>query len=271
MSTAIRIGTSGWSYDDWVGPFYPAGMTSGDYLGHYAAQWDAVEVDSTFYRPPSRRTVQGWAARTPPDFAFALKMPNTITHEKVLVDCDADMEGMLEAVAPLDQKLKCLLLQFAYFNRGVFAGPKPFFERLAVFFEKYAARVPLACEIRNKSWLTADYFALLRAHGVVTTLVEHVWMPPIDKLAERHDVLTGPFSYVRLIGDRAGIEKITKQWDKPVVDRTSDLERIAEAVRRIAARANVFVFINNHYAGHAPATCDAFKARTTRQQAGVPA
>lgn len=269
MSTTIRIGTSGWSYDDWVGPFYPAGTGTGDYLNYYASQWDTVEVDSTFYRPPSRRMVQGWAARTPPGFTFALKIPNTITHEKVLVGCEADMEGFIEAVAPLEQKLRCLLLQFGYFNRGAFAGAGAFFDRLAAFFEKYAARVPLACEIRNRNWLTTDYFDLLRAHRVAAALVEHAWLPPINELTERQDVVTGPFVYARLIGDREGIEKVTTQWDKVVIDRTSDLQWVAGALRRIAARAEVFVFVNNHYAGHGPATCRTLQALTTGAKAGV--
>ena len=259
MSGAIRIGTSGWSYEDWVGPFYPAGTDSGDFLPHYAAQFDTVEVDSTFYRPPSRRMVQGWTGRTPEHFAFALKVPNTITHEKVLLDCDADMENLLTAALPLGPKLKCLLLQFGYFNRSAFAGPGPFFDRLTAFLIRFAARAPLACEIRNKNWLTKDYFELLRAHHTSAALVEHAWLPPIDELAQRFNVVTGPYAYVRLIGDRDGIEKTTKTWEKVVIDRSADLARVADALRQIAARADVFVFVNNHYSGHAPVTCRALR------------
>ncbi len=259
MTHTIRVGTSGWSYDDWVGPFYPPGTASGEYLAHYATQYNVVEVDSTYYRPPSLRMVQGWAGRTPAGFGFALKTPRTITHEKVLADCDHEIEALLEALTPLGAKLKCLLLQFGYFNRQAFASAQPFFERLAAFFRKYAARVPLACEIRNKSWLNADYFDLLRTHRVSAALVEHAWLPPVNALVDEFDVCTGPVSYVRLIGDREGIEKITQKWGEVVVDRATDLRRIALALRQIAARAEVLVFINNHYAGHGPATCRALQ------------
>ena len=263
----IRIGTSGWSYDDWVGPFYPAGTKPADYLAYYAEHFDIVEVDSTFYRAPSTKMVAGWGARTPAPFGFALKMPRTVTHDKVLRDCEADMDELVEAVSPLGPKLKSVLLQFGYFNRTAFAGPRPFFERLAAFFDKYAGRLPLACEIRNRQWLTTDYFDLLRAHRVATALVEHAWLPPIEELIARQDVATGPYVYVRLIGDREGIEKVTTSWDKIVVDRRADLARIAGAMRELAdglrrahPRAERCIFVNNHYAGHAPESCRQLRA-----------
>lgn len=260
MSNKIRIGTSGWSYDDWVGPFYPPGTTKGEYLNHYATQFDTVEVDSTFYHPPSPAMVRGWAQRTPTGFAFALKTPRAITHDKVLSDCDAEMEALLESLAPLGGRLKTLLLQFGYFNRTAFGSSTPFFKRLDAFLARYAGRIPLACEIRNKNWLTADYFELLRGHNVAATLAEQVWLPPIDRLCAEHDVLTGPFAYVRLIGDREGIERTTHKWDQTVVDRTADLRRVARALRQIAQRTDVLVFVNNHYAGHGPATCRDLRA-----------
>ena len=255
MDTKIHIGTSGWSYDDWVGPFYPPGAAKRDYLGCYAEKFDIVEVDSTYYAIPAQRMVAGWAERTPEHFRFALKVPGEITHKKVLVDCEEEMESFLAALEPLTSKIQCLLLQFGYFNRTAFAAPKPFFERLDAFLRRYAERIPIAAEIRNKNWLTADYFDLLRGHNVPATLVEHAWLPPINRLIENQDVISGPFSYVRLIGDRKGIEKITKTWEKPVVDRSADLKRIAAALRKIARQVPVVTFVNNHYAGHGPETC----------------
>jgi uncharacterized protein YecE (DUF72 family) len=251
----IRIGTTGWSFKDWVGPFYPTGTAPGDYLACYADCFDLVEVDSTFYRIPSTRMVQRWAERTPDEFAFSLKAPRSITHERVLVNCDEEMEAFTAAVATLGEKLKCVLLQFQYFNRATFSGPRPFFERLDAFLARYADRLPLACEIRNKAWLRPEYFSLLRQHGVVPALIEHAWLPPVEEVLAQFDVLNGSFSYVRLIGDRYGIEEITKTWERTVVDRSTDIERVADAVHRAAARAEVLVLVNNHYAGHAPATC----------------
>ncbi len=257
---AIRIGTSGWSYKDWVGPFYEPGTKAAEYLARYGRHFGIVEVDSTFYRPPTAAMVRGWAARTPDHFRFALKAPRQITHEHVLDDCESEMEELITAVGLLGAKLKSVLLQFGYFNRAAFAGPKPFFERLAAFLGRYATRLPLACEIRNRTWLTPEYFALLRQHGVAAALVEHAWLPPIEQLIDQQDVVTGPYVYVRLIGDREGIEKVTTTWDRVVVDRAADLRRVAGALRRIAQRAEVLVFVNNHYAGHGPGTCRSLQA-----------
>lgn len=255
MSQDIHIGTSGWSYTDWVGTFYPDETPPRDFLALYADQFDIVEVDSTYYRTPSRTMVQGWAQRTPQHFRFALKVPAQITHERILHDCDRSMEAFLAALGALGSKTLCVLLQFGYFNRKAFSSAKPFFDRLDEFLGKYAQRVPLAVEIRNKNWLTADYFDLLRRHRAAAALVEHSWLPPINRVVEAHDVVTGPFSYVRLIGNRKRIEEITKTWGKTVVERTADLHRIAGALRQIARRVPVYTFANNHYAGHGPDTC----------------
>ena len=255
MSHPIHVGTSGWSYGDWAGPFYPPGTSKGDYLAAYAERFDVVEVDSTYYRPPTECMVQAWANRTPAGFRFALKVPSVVTHEKVLEDCEEEMEGLIGALEPLRAKIICVLLQFGYFNRQKFASAKPFMARLDKFLQRFGGDVPLAVEIRNKNWLSKSYFGLLRGHDVPAALVEHAWMPPIDQLTAQYDVVTGPFSYVRLIGDRQAIEKVTKTWEQEVLDRADDLKRAAQTIKHIAARTPVVVFVNNHYAGHGPATC----------------
>src|SRR5688500_7978769 len=86
MPSNVRIGTQGWNYDAWVGPFYPEGSRAGDFLALYARAFNTVEVDSTFYAIPSEKVVHGWVERTPDDFVFALKLPQEITHERRLRD-----------------------------------------------------------------------------------------------------------------------------------------------------------------------------------------
>jgi uncharacterized protein YecE (DUF72 family) len=252
---SIRIGTSGWSYDDWVGPFYPSGTRPGDYLRHYAEHFDLVEVDSTYYRTPSPNMVRGWVDKTPDDFRFALKMVRTVTHEKVLLDCQAEGDQFIESVAQLGSKLHSILLQFGYFNKKAFTGPEPFLERLDAFLESFRPPCPVAVEIRNKWWLKPEFFDLLSRHEAAFTAVDHAWMPPLQQVLEKHDVATGPFLYLRLIGDRKGIEEITTSWDREVVDRTDRLSSLAEALGRLPDRMEIVAFINNHFAGHAPATC----------------
>jgi len=124
--------------------------------------------------------------------------------------------------------------------------------------------VPLAVEIRNRAWLTPEFFRLLQSHRTAYCLADQAWMPPAEEVLARHNVLTGDFLYVRLIGDRAGIEKVTKTWDRVVVDRTEAIRRLVAALAGIVPRSDIVVFINNHYAGHAPASCEDLLAAMAR-------
>src|SRR5437762_9808255 len=92
----ILLGTSAFTATGWEGSFYPRGMQPRDFLSYYATQFATVEVDSTFYGCPSPRTVNNWAARTPEGFIFSVKVPQVITHEKVLVDCGSEFEERSE-------------------------------------------------------------------------------------------------------------------------------------------------------------------------------
>lgn len=92
-------------------------MKAADYLSFYATKFDTVELDNTFYRTPAISTVQGWNAKTPPGFLFAAKVPQAITHEKVLVDCEDDLKTFLMTMDALEEKLGPLLFQFGYFNQ----------------------------------------------------------------------------------------------------------------------------------------------------------
>ena len=132
----LRLGTSSWSSEDWVGTFYPPGTTPADFLGAYAQHFDTVEVDSTYYRIPSESMVRNWRARTPPGFTFAAKFPQVITHEKVLQDCREELADFLRAMSLLEDRLGPLLLQFPYFNKKAFARPEDFLARLTPFLEE---------------------------------------------------------------------------------------------------------------------------------------
>ena len=113
---SLYIGTSAFTAAGWEGSFYPEGTRPADFLRYYAQHFNSVEIDSTFYRIPSEATVQGWAKKTPEGFMFAAKVPQVITHEKVLVDCDAEFKQFVEVMDILSEKLGPLLLQFGYFN-----------------------------------------------------------------------------------------------------------------------------------------------------------
>jgi uncharacterized protein YecE (DUF72 family) len=251
----IQIGCGGWSYPDWSGPFYPEGMVSSDYLGWYADRFPIVEVDSTFYRVPSRGMVQGWRDKTPGNFQFLLKVPQTITHLKQLRATDVEVDQFIEAILPLGDKLAGALLQLGYFNRGAFASLDDFLGVLDPFLARWPHQsVPLAVEVRNPRWVGPKLTEVLRDHKTALTLTEQTWMPRPSEVVKSVDPVTGPFSLVRLLGDRESIEKVATTWDKVVIDRSTDLAETAQVIGSMAQRVPVFVIINNHYAGHSPST-----------------
>jgi uncharacterized protein YecE (DUF72 family) len=259
--TEIKIGTSAFTAEGWSGSFYPAELQARDYLSYYATQFPAVELDNTFYRTPAPSTVQGWAEKTPKGFVFAAKVPQAITHEKVLVDCEEDLNHFVKTMDALGDKLGPLLFQFGYFNRTKFKSQAEFLALLKLFLKKLPKGHKFAVEIRNKSWMDPRYVDLLRENGVALALIDQSWVPRPWEMTAKFDLATADFAYVRWLGDRKGIEEQTKTWDKPVIDRKSDLQHWVEVFRSLTKNSTVlkiFAFANNHYAGHGPATVKMF-------------
>jgi uncharacterized protein YecE (DUF72 family) len=250
----VRVGTCGWSYEEWSGVFYPEGLAAGDFLSYYAGRYPVVEVDSTFYRTPSLRMVEGWRERTPEGFGFSLKVPQVITHEKLLLDCRAEVRSFLSATRALGVKLLCCVLQFGYLNKRAFAGLDAFLGRLEPFLDGWPKDVPLAVEVRNKTWLTKKLTDCLRGYGAVLVLTDQAWMPSPLTVVNQLDAVTGPFAYVRLLGDRAAVDALTPALDHIVIDRSDQLRADADAMRRLSERVPVLAFVNNHFAGFAPDT-----------------
>ncbi|HTV58773.1 MAG TPA: DUF72 domain-containing protein [Verrucomicrobiae bacterium] len=259
MADDIHLGTSSFTAKGWEETFYPRGMKPAEYLGFYSRQYDTVEVDSTFYRTPSAATVKRWYAQTPSEFLFALKVVQTVTHEKVLVDCVEELREFLDAAALLRGKLGPLLFQFPYFNRQAFASGASFLDRLEPFLEKLPESFRYAVEIRNKQWLVPRLADVLRKKKAALALIDHPWMPRPAEVFQRIDPFTADFTYIRFLGDRKAIEEKTKTWDKVIVPREKDLMEWVPVVRRAhQRRIQIFAYANNHYAGHAPATLREF-------------
>jgi uncharacterized protein YecE (DUF72 family) len=256
----IRLGTSAFTAAGWEGTFYPAGMKPADFLCYYATKFDTVEVDSTFYRTPAVSTVKGWYAKTPRGFLFAAKVPQMITHEKMLVDCDDDFQVFLKAMDNLGEKLGPLLLQFGYFNKKAFASVNEFLARLVPFLKKIPREYRFAVEIRNKYWLVPALVDALRERNIALALVDQAWMPRPKQQFARVDPITADFTYVRWLGDRKGIELKTKIWDKIIVDRTAELGEWVDVLKKVHERKiQILAFANNHYAGYGPGTIEEFR------------
>jgi uncharacterized protein YecE (DUF72 family) len=262
----LRIGTSAFTAEGWAGSFYPKGMQPRDFLSFYATKFDTVELDNTFYRTPAISTVEGWSAKTPPGFLFAAKVPQVITHEKVLVDCDDVLTHFLKTMDALGDKLGPLLFQFGYFNKGAFKNQAEFLALLKPFLKKLPKGYQFAVEIRNKSWVDNKLLDLLRQHSVAFALIDQSWVPRPWEFKTKLDLITADFTYVRWLGDRKGIEQETMTWDKTIVDRRADLKKWADLLWELVNNKKIrklVAYANNHYAGHGPATvklfCDLWK------------
>jgi uncharacterized protein YecE (DUF72 family) len=259
--TDILVGTSAFTAEGWVGSFYPAGMQPRDFLSYYATQFNVVELDNTFYRAPAISTVEGWNLKTPPGFIFAAKVPQSITHDKVLVDCDDDLNHFLKTMEVLGDKLGPLLFQFGYFNKSAFKTQAEFLARLKPFLKKLPKDFAFAVEIRNKYWIDQKYVDLLRDSNVAMALIDQSWVPRPWEMKQKIDLATTDWTYVRWLGDRKGIEAETKTWDKTIIDRKSDLKNWVDVLKQMVNQKKIlkmFAFANNHYAGHGPATVKLF-------------
>jgi len=255
----ILLGTSAFTAAGWEGSFYPRGMQSRDFLSYYATQFATVEVDSTFYGCPSARTVSNWNDRTPDGFIFSVKIPQVISHEKVLVDCDSEFEEFVKTMDILGPKLGPMVFQFPLFDRWKYPKQGSFLAVLAPFLKKLPADHKFAIEIRNKNWLDAKFAAVLREHNVALALTDTSFVPRPWEMKEKFDLITADFTYVRWLGDRKGIEKQTTTWDKVIVDRREDLTNWVELFRQFVSRnLKIFAYANNHYAGHGPNTVKLF-------------
>ncbi len=261
-------GTSSWTAEGWVGSFYPPGCKPAGFLQEYAKHFNTVEIDSTFYRIPSGKMVEQWRERTPSGFVFAAKLPQAITHEKVLVDAENDLKTFLRVMDLLGDKLGRLLFQFPYFNQQKFLGVGFFLERLQAWLPKLPKGYQWVVEARNKSWLSEKLYSVLRRHGVALALVDHAWMPRPHEYFEAGDPITADFTFIRWIGDRKGIEERTKVWNQTIIDRTEDLREWAALLWRLHSRGvSIFAYANNHYAGLAPAAVNLFRRLWKRDQA----
>jgi len=253
----LRLGTSSWSCQDWVGTFYRTGTPPADFISAYAKKFNTVEIDSTFYAIPRASTVEGWRDRTPEGFLFSAKAPQRITHEKFLVDCVPDLTQFLKVMSILGGRLGPVLLQFPYYAKKSGVGGEEFLKRLGNFLPSLSKDFQWVVEVRNKAWLGKALLEMLGEHGIPLALIDHPWMYRPDELFGKQGIETGPFAYIRWLGDRYGIEKKATAWNETIVDRRSDLEHwVTHMVRLLQRRVPVFGYANNHYGGYALGTLD---------------
>src|SRR5262245_44527188 len=227
----VRYGTCSWSEKSWVGAFYPPGTRPADCLRHYAQHFDTVEADSTYYAAPAVDMVRGWYDKTPPGFVLACKLPRQCFLGEDARELDparvltaAEWEGEVAAFCSrlelLGEKAGPVVIQCPYFNQRVFPDLAAFLARLQPYLAALPAGPRWVLEVRNPQWLQPELFALLRERRVAFCLTNVRGMPHPADVAERFDVLTAGFFYGRLIGDRDAVERLTKTFDRVVIDQS---------------------------------------------------
>lgn len=185
----VFIGTSGWVYPHWRGPFYPAELDEGQWLGYYASRLPSVEVNRSFYRLPTRAQFAAWRAQTPEGFVFAVKASRFITHMKKLCEPEHTLPPLLEAVAGLGDKLGPLLFQLPPRWR-----PDP--GRLAAFLAALPQGTRAAFELRDPRWHSDAVLDLLRRHNAAFCIYD------LAGFASPR-AITADFVYLRLHGPGA--------------------------------------------------------------------
>ncbi len=239
----LSVGCSGWSYDFWVGPFYPPGSAARDYLRLYSTVFDIVEVDSSFYRIPQRGMVAGWRKATPEDFRFTAKFPKTITHDHKLRNIERPLQWFYSSLEELGPKLDACVVQLA----PSFKYDKDF-GALKDFLSLLKEDVRHAVEFRHKSWFRDDVYELLERHGVALGWSENQYLVTPPRI-------TADFIYLRMIGDRS-LEKLG-QTQK---DRSEEMASWATHIRDASDDVKrAYVFFNNHFAGFGPASVNEFR------------
>jgi uncharacterized protein YecE (DUF72 family) len=181
----VWIGTSGWTYDGWRGPFYPEGVAKKDWLRDYATTFSTTEINGSFYRTPALGTVRDWRDQTPTGFLFAWKASKFITHWKRLTPkCENSIELMQTRLSALGPKLGAVLFQLPpHFSKNR--------ERLASFIEMLPGHHRYAFEFRHQSWYDDDILDVLRAHDVALCLSDHRDAPSPWVITAGHVYLRG--------------------------------------------------------------------------------
>ncbi|HLF10020.1 MAG TPA: DUF72 domain-containing protein [Gammaproteobacteria bacterium] len=165
LTMKLLAGTSGFSYTEWKGPFYPSKLPAKDMLRYYSSRLPAVEINNTFYRLPSASTLQEWRSQVPDTFRFAIKAARKITHLKRLADCDGELRYLLEIVTQLHPCLGSILFQLPPFLRKDLP-------LLSAFIAQLPDKLRAAFEFRHDSWFDESVFELLSARNLALVLSE---------------------------------------------------------------------------------------------------
>jgi uncharacterized protein YecE (DUF72 family) len=199
--TRLYVGTSGYNFPEWKGSFYPPKLSSAKWLEYYAQQLGTVEINYTFYRMPSAKTIAGWDAATPPEFRFVVKAPQRITHFARLKNIDEPLRFFIDIVRKLNAKLGPVLFQLPpNFTKDL--------ARLGDLLTQFPTDVRAACEFRHASWWSDDVYDLLRSTNTALCIAD-------TEEGTTPEVVTGDFGYVRLRDEGYSADEL-KAWAEKI-------------------------------------------------------
>jgi uncharacterized protein YecE (DUF72 family) len=228
----LRVGTSGFSYKEWKGSFYPEDLKDDEMLGYYAERLNAVEINNTFYRMPKASVLEGWKSKVPEPFVFALKAPRRITHQAKLEDTGDRVEYLFRQAGALGPCLGPVLVQLP-----------PYLKKDADLLRRFLLTVPsgprIAVEFRSSSWYGDDIYQLLRDRNVALCVADFE-----DPEKRAPLVTTADFGYFRL-RDSGYSDDALRSW---------------VAQMRKESFREVFVFFKHEDEGQAPALALRFAA-----------
>lgn len=238
MIMELRIGCTGWSYEKWIGSFYPTNLANSNFLKYYSSIFDTTEINSTYYRVPNQFTTKKWFSDTPKNFLFTAKFPKKITHELRLRDVKADVSNFLRSLEPLRSKVWALVFQLP--PSLTFTEAKSRIEQIFSFLPKFY-RYPI--EGRHESWFTDEAIDYLSEKNICL-----VWNE-ISGISNPAPI-TSDYVYLRLIGDRTISED---QFGKIRRNKTDSIRAWAQKINNMKNRiAFAIAFTNNHLEGFAP-------------------
>ena len=236
----VRIGCSGWMYDDWRGRLYPEPTPKRRWLEVYAEHFDTVEVNSTFYRLARRDAVAGWVEQTPAEFLFAVKASRYLTHVKRLLDVRDSVARFYEPLEPMRDagKLGPVLWQLPEnFHRDD--------QRLAGWLELLPSGMH-AIEFRHESWFAPEVLAALRSQGVALVIGDHP-----ERTFQTYDA-TASWRFIRFhYGSRGRAGNYS----------AAEIETWARRIAQWRRREEIYVYFNNDWRGFAPANAKQLAAR----------
>ena len=244
--TPLWIGTSGFSYDDWVGHFYPPGTRKSDFLACYAPHFNALEINYTYYRMPTARTMEGLVDKSGGGLRFIVKLTDLFTHSRTAGPEEATC--FKEALEPLarTRTLGGILAQFPHsFKPG--RAQRDYLKRLREWFPDW----PVVVEVRNRAWVRQDFFTLLKDHDLAFCCVDE---PDLPGLLPPLNVVTAVTGYVRFHG------RNSHQWwrhERPEqrYDYLYSKDELAQWLPRLRRMQEVsqelYIFFNNHFEGKA--------------------